>query len=159
MVFFCVKQKRTGELCCGVIRASGYSDNRFPNILFKGDKGALLSIPRRRGDNSHQQCFVMCLVFSTYLFPVTSWLQSVGSLSFADFRLSVFVQHIVHHFHYLPPVPQGSSRICALFPSSPDLHLQCHVTSLHRLSQVKVLLRIHRIHTIMSSDRMSPTLP
>lgn len=67
--FFCIKQKRTGELCCGVIRAWGYTDNRFLNILFKGDKGALLNIPRHWGDNSHQQCFVMCLVFSAYFFP------------------------------------------------------------------------------------------
>lgn len=33
-------------------------------------------------DNSHQQCFVMCLVFSAHLFPVTSWLPSVRSRSF-----------------------------------------------------------------------------
>lgn len=41
-----VKQKRAGGLCCGAIRASGYEDNRSPNILFKGDKGALLNFLR-----------------------------------------------------------------------------------------------------------------
>lgn len=39
--------------------------------------------------------------------------------------------------------------------SPTDLYLQCGITSLFCLCQVKVLLRIHRIHTIMSSDRMS----
>lgn len=61
----------------------------------------------------------MCLVFSTYLLPVTSWLQSMRSLSIADLRLSVFVQHIVHHLHYLPPVPWGSNWICTLSPLLP----------------------------------------
>lgn len=50
--------------------------------------------------------------------------------------------------------------MCTLFfSSSRKTYLQCHITSLYCLCQVKVLLRIHRIHTIMSSDRMSPTLP
>lgn len=69
LVSCCVKQKRTGELCWWVIRASGYTDNRFLNVLFKEDKGALLHFLRRRGDNSHHGCFVMCLVFSADLFP------------------------------------------------------------------------------------------
>lgn len=93
LVFCCVKQKRTGELCCGVIRASGYTDNRFFNVLCKQDKGALLHFPRHWGDNSHHGCFVMCLAFSAYLFPVTSRLQSVRPLSFEDFRQSVCAVH------------------------------------------------------------------
>lgn len=47
LVFCCVKQKGTGELCCGVIRAPGYIDNGFLNVLCKEDKGALLRLPRR----------------------------------------------------------------------------------------------------------------
>lgn len=58
----CVKQKRTGELCWWVIRALGYTDNRFLNVLLKEDKGALFLFLRRRGDNSHHGCFVMCPV-------------------------------------------------------------------------------------------------
>lgn len=45
-----------------------------------------------------------------------------------------------------------------ILPSRP-LYLQCRITSLFCSCQVKVLLRMHRIHTIMSSDRMSTPSP
>lgn len=59
--FFCIKQKKTGELCCGVITVAGYADNRLLNILFKVDKGALHhpNTPSRPRPPS------MCFVFST----------------------------------------------------------------------------------------------
>lgn len=97
MVFCCVKQKRTGELCGGVIRAPGYTDNGFLSILCGEDKGALLDFPRCGGDKSRHRGIVMCLVFSACLFLVTSRPQSV--------RSSVFVQRIVHHPYCLPTVP------------------------------------------------------
>lgn len=162
MVFCCVKQKRAGELCCGVIRASGYTaDNGFLNILSEQDKGALLHSPRLRGDNTHHLRLIMCLVFSACLFPVTRRLQSVSSLSLHHLQLvCACVRHSVRRYH---PFLNDQTRLgfsfllaCLL---SPDLYVLRHVSSLHCWCQVKVLLRINRIHTIMSSDRMSPTLP
>lgn len=155
MVFCCVKQKRTGELCVGVIRAPGYTDNGFLSVLCAEDKGAVLDFPRCGGDKSRHHGIVMCLVFSARLFLVTSRPQSVRSLSIEDERSSVFVQRTVRHPYCLPTVPYWSNYICTLSST----HLQSLITSLYCLCQLKVLLRIHRIHTIMSSDRMSPTLP
>lgn len=57
---------------------------------------------------------------------------------------------------HLLPNDHTRSRSFSPTPPSP----QCHITSLSCWSQVKVvLLRMHRIHTVTSSDRMSPVLP
>lgn len=145
LVVCCVKQKRAGGLCCGAIRASGYEDNRSPNILSKRDKGALLNFLRLWGDNSHHQHFIMCLVFYAYLSPVASWLwDSPYFITLYCVSLCTISTH------------QTSFGLLSLYSrplSTVSHHWICC------WCQVKVLLKINRIHTIMSSDRMSPTLP
>lgn len=96
--FCCAEQKRTGKLCCVVIRASDIQTTGLL-ALFKEDKGALLHLLRHWGDNSHYHGFVMCRVFCTDLFLFTSWLQLGRSLSFQDFPFSFFVQWIVHRLN------------------------------------------------------------
>lgn len=132
MVFCCVKQKRTGALCCGVIRALGHTQNRFWRYCVSRIIKHCCS-HWDTGDNSRHSFFVMCLeIVCLFFFNVAFCCISVQLLSF-DFTLSVFDQHIVHHLYclpavsvsYLPPVTSTvlQKSICPFLISFDAVHL------------------------------------
>ncbi len=93
LVSCCVKQKRTGELCWWVIRASGYADNRFLNILFKEDKGALLHA-------EETTVITVALSCALYFLLICSLASKCETTLISSVCLCA-----VHHLHCLPPVP------------------------------------------------------
>lgn len=112
------------------------TDNRFPKVLCEQDKGALLH-PLTPKKHLPHAFFFFFLVFVLVLGSKV-WDHSHFKAFFSLSTIHMFEQH--KHLSFF-------------------LSTSTFTSCLHCSCQMKVLLRIHRIHTVTSTDRMSPTLP
>lgn len=125
-----VQWKTTGELCCGAIRASGYTHNRSLTYCSVRIEQHCCSSREAERQQSPVLSRVSC-VFSVLLPDAQFFFLD---LSFSDLEVA----------------------LCAI---RSGFHLSCHVTSTYGSCQVRMLPKMHRIHSVTSRDEMSRINP